>query len=223
MQLREERLQARKETVQTGEVTVGKEVVTERQEMDVPVRREEVVVDRHPVTGRPAGGEIREGEEIHIPVHEERVDVDKQTVAYEEVDVSKRPVQGTERVSGDVRREEARIERDDDISVRSTGGIAAGSGWNDVSSSYRQRWQSRHGAQGGRWEDYEPSYRYGYEMSNDPRYRGRDWSQVEPELRTQYGGWAQRNGYRTDANAWDRFKESVRDSWENARGQRRAA
>ena len=33
----------------------------------------------------------------------------------------------------------------------------------------------------------------------------------------------QRNGYRTDANAWDRFKDAIRDSWENARGQRRAA
>jgi uncharacterized protein (TIGR02271 family) len=224
MQLREERLQPRKETVETGEVTIGKEVVTERQEMDVPVRREEVVVERHPASGRATGGDIREGDEIHIPVREERVDVDKQTVAYEEIDVSKRQVQDTEHISADVRREEARIDRDPDVAIRSTGGTTGtGQGWNDVSSTYRQRWQSRFGAQGGRWEDYEPSYRYGYEMGMDPRYQGRDWNQIEPELRTGYSTWAQRNGYRTDANAWERFKDSIRDSWNDARGGRRAA
>ncbi len=43
---REEELEARKQRVETGEVKVRKEVHTEHKTMDVPVQREEVVVER---------------------------------------------------------------------------------------------------------------------------------------------------------------------------------
>jgi uncharacterized protein (TIGR02271 family) len=214
LQLREEEIRPRTETRQTGEVTVGKDVVTERKEMDVPVRREEVTIERHPVEGRPASGGIREGEEIRVPVHEEQVDVDKQAVVYEEVEVNKRQVQDTERVSAETRREEPRIERHGDVNVR---------GWNDVMPEYRQQWQTRYGQQGGRWEDYEPAYRYGYEMSSDPRWEGRDWSQAEPDLRRDWANWSQRNGYQGNENAWDRFRDTVRETWDTSRSRRRAA
>jgi uncharacterized protein (TIGR02271 family) len=212
MQLHEERLQPRTEAVQTGEVTLGKEVVTERKEMEVPVRREEVTIERHPVEGRPASGQIREGEEIRVPIHEERVEVDKQAVVYEEVGINKHQVQDTERVSEDVRREEARIERHGDVNVR---------GWDEVMPEFRQSWQSRYGSQSGRWEDFEPAYRYGYETSHDPRFSGRQWPEIEPDLRRDYGTWAQRSGYRHDDNAWERLKNNVKESWEN--GTRRPA
>ena len=48
MQLREEQLQARKTTVETGHVSLGKEVIEERTTVDVPVTREEVYVERQP-------------------------------------------------------------------------------------------------------------------------------------------------------------------------------
>ena len=55
---------------------------------------------------------------------------------------------------------------------------------------YRQRWQARYGTSGDRWEDAEPGYRYGYDMRNQPQYRGRAWSDVEPEFQRD---WTQRN------------------------------
>ena len=121
MQLKEERLRAEKHPVQAGEVRVGKEVHTETKQMDIPVQREEVVVERHPVQGRAASGDLRAGEEIRMPVREEQVTVHKDAVVTEEVGVGKRVVQDTERVSGEVRKEEARIERKGDADVRSTG------------------------------------------------------------------------------------------------------
>jgi len=60
-------------------------------------------------------------------------------------------------------------------------------------------------------------------MSVDPRYQNREWRDVEPDLRRDYGTWAQGHGYRADDNAWERFKDSVMDSWDSARGRRRAA
>ncbi len=118
VRLREEELRPRKETVKTGEVGVRKEVVSERQEMEVPVEREEVVIDRRPVERQPADRPIEESETIRVPVREERVTVEKEPVVTGEVTVGKRQVPDTQTVSGTVRREEARVEREGDVDVR---------------------------------------------------------------------------------------------------------
>src|SRR5579859_2740101 len=112
MQLRQEELQARKTPVQTGSVHLGKDVVEEHRSIDVPVTREEVFVERHPVDRRPADQPISdsEGETIRVPITEERVEVEKQPVVYEEVGVGKRISQETQRVSDTVRREELRMD-----------------------------------------------------------------------------------------------------------------
>lgn len=119
VELREEELRAEKKRVQAGEVKLRKEVVTEEHSIEVPVTREEVVIERRPAAGgRGADGTITEGEEIRIPVMEEQVRVEKTPVVREEVTLKKREVQGMEEVSGTVRREEARIERTGDARVQ---------------------------------------------------------------------------------------------------------
>jgi len=116
LELREEELRARKEGVQTGEVRIGTEVVEEQQSLDVPVTPEEVTIERHPVERRPADGSTTdESATIRVPVREEQVSVDKRTVVTEEINVGKRQVQDTERLSGTVRREEARVDVEGDV------------------------------------------------------------------------------------------------------------
>jgi uncharacterized protein (TIGR02271 family) len=205
LQLREEDLVANKQRVETGQVQVGKDVVTEQRTLDVPVTREEVTIERHPVDRRPSDRPLDDrGQSIEVPVHEERVNLDKRAVVYEEVGVGKREVQDTQHVSGTVRREEARIENEGDVNMGGT----AGASWNQVMPSYRERWQERYGTSGKRWEDAEPGYRYGYDMRNQPQYRGRGWSEVEPEFQRD---WSQRN----PGTPWERAKDSVRESWED--------
>lgn len=117
--LREEQLNVEKQRVQKGEVRVYKDVVTEQQHIDVPVSHEEVVIEQTPVSEvRPADTPIGQGEAIRIPISEEQVNVTKQTVETGEVDVTKRKVQGEQRVSGTVRREEPRIEKSGDVNIR---------------------------------------------------------------------------------------------------------
>jgi len=118
MQVREEELHAHKQPVETGEARVRKEVVTEHKTLEVPVSREEVVVERRPVSGQAASSEIRAGEEVRIPVKEEQVHVEKQPVVKEEVKVGKRKVQDTQKVEGTVRKEQVKIEREGDVDVR---------------------------------------------------------------------------------------------------------
>ncbi len=121
LQLRGEMLRTYKERVGKGEVRLRKEVVSENRSVDVPVTREEVVVERvsasdaGPVSGNV--GEIGEGQEIRIPVSEERVRVEKEPVVTGEVRVGKRAVQDTQRVNETLRREEARVEKEGDVNV----------------------------------------------------------------------------------------------------------
>ena len=121
MQLREEQLRAHKELREAGEVEIRKEVVAEQQTLHVPVTREEVVIERHPVDraegARRAAGEIGAGETLRVPVREEQVTVDKDTVVTEEIEVGKRQVQDTQRVSETVRREEAVLDHEGDLDL----------------------------------------------------------------------------------------------------------
>lgn len=119
IQLREEEMHVHKQPMETGEVHVHKEVKTEHKTVDVPVQREEVVIERHPVSGNaPASEEIRGDQDIRIPVKEEQVRVEKTPVVKEEIRVGKRTVQDTEHVSEDIAKEEARIERKGSAKVR---------------------------------------------------------------------------------------------------------
>jgi uncharacterized protein (TIGR02271 family) len=110
MEIVEEELKIRKEPQSAGEVRVRKEVVTEHRTMDVPVEREEVIVERRPVGARPPSGDSAPDDEVRIPVREERVRVEKEPVVREEVVVKSRKVPETQQVSGDVRREQLRVE-----------------------------------------------------------------------------------------------------------------
>jgi len=119
VQLREEELVARKDRVETGKVEVGTTVVSEQRTIDVPVTREEVTIERTAVDRLPADHPIDQtGQRISVPVREEKVDVEKRPVVYEEVEVGKREVQGTEHVSDTVRREQAHVNREGDVDVK---------------------------------------------------------------------------------------------------------
>jgi len=121
IELREERLKASKEREQTGSVRIGKDVETERETIEVPTERETVDVEYHPYDeARQASGDLTE-DEVRVPVTEERVRAEKETVATGELQVNKRREQDTQRVSADVRKERARVEREGDVDVDTEG------------------------------------------------------------------------------------------------------
>ncbi len=120
LKLREERLNVTKERVQAGEVGLHKEVITEQKTINVPVTREEVVIERHAVTGGQIDNStpIGEGETIRIPVSEEQVNVTKSTVVTGEVAIGKRAVTETQQVTDTIRHEEAHIEREGKVNIQ---------------------------------------------------------------------------------------------------------
>ena len=117
IRLHEERLRVNKERVQSGEIGLRKDVVTETQEVEVPVEKERVTVERRAVDEDvdPNYQFDENAEEIKIPIHEERVTVGKETVATEEVEINRENVTENQKVSEEVRKERLDVAESGDV------------------------------------------------------------------------------------------------------------
>ncbi|MGK5683489.1 DUF2382 domain-containing protein [Actinoplanes sp. URMC 104] len=106
----EERLVAGTRTEQAGTARLRKYVVTEQQQVSVPVTREEATIEREPITDANVGAaldgpDISE-EEHEVTLHAERPVVETEAVPVERVRLNKETVTDEETVGGEVRKEQ---------------------------------------------------------------------------------------------------------------------
>ena len=109
----------------------------------------------------------------------------------EEVVVGKEVSQREQHISDSVRRTEVEIEQltpEDD-------------------NYYRSHWSSNYATAGGSYDDYAPAYQYGTTMRRSDSYRGRNWDEIEPTLRSD---WEARN----PGSTWEKIKAAVRHGWD---------
>jgi uncharacterized protein (TIGR02271 family) len=113
----EERLQVGTEAVETGRARLRKHVVTENVTTTVPVSREEVRIEREPITdanrGAALDGPELSEEEHEVTLHAERPVVAKETVPVERVRLSTETVTDQAQVSEQVAHEEIEQVEDD--------------------------------------------------------------------------------------------------------------
>ena len=108
----EEELAIDKRRVPIGAMSIRKRVDTQHVSQPVNTTREEVTVERRPVSNADSAHGSDMGEdEIRIPVYEDEIVVDKRRVMKEEVVVKKQAVQETKNVEADLQKE--RIDVDD--------------------------------------------------------------------------------------------------------------
>ncbi|PZE23904.1 MULTISPECIES: DUF2382 domain-containing protein [unclassified Curtobacterium] len=112
----EQHLQVGTQQVQTGRARLRKHIVTEQQNVTVPVQHEEVRLEREPITdanvGAATDGPELSEEEHEVTLSEERVVVDKETVPVERVRLGKDTVTEQQNVTEDVAHEEIELEGD---------------------------------------------------------------------------------------------------------------
>ena len=116
----EEHLRVGTEQAEAGRARLRKYVVTEQQSVQVPVSREEVRVEREPITDANrdqalTGGQITE-EEHEVVLHADRPVVETEAVPVERVRLGTETITEDQTVTGDVRKEQ--IELDDDTNSR---------------------------------------------------------------------------------------------------------
>ena len=121
LKLYEERLKVDKETVKTGQVSVGKRIEKETAKVSVPVEKERLVIERTPGTAdavTPSANAFQTGEVAKVEVYEETADIRKEAVVAEEVNVRKESVQETVTATEELRREELDVDTDGETVVR---------------------------------------------------------------------------------------------------------
>lgn len=105
-----ERLDVVRRQVQAGHVDVDKTVETQRVLEQVALDRDDVSVERRPVSADTPTRAVVTDDEIRIPVLEERLVVEKRLVAREEIIVRKRRVTEHQHVEADLRRERVTVD-----------------------------------------------------------------------------------------------------------------
>lgn len=109
LELRKEELDITKNRIQSGEVILSKDIIEEKKVVDVPLKREEVVIERRSISNEATDHPITNEETIRIPVSKEEIEVGKHTVITGEVSAHRREIEDVRRVEENLKREEARI------------------------------------------------------------------------------------------------------------------
>jgi len=114
----EEHLRVGTEQVEAGRARLRKYVVTEEQSVQVPVTREEVRVEREPITdanrGDALSGAAITEEEHEVVLHAERPVVQTEAVPVERVRLGTETVTEERTVTGEVRKEQIDVDDDTD-------------------------------------------------------------------------------------------------------------
>ncbi|MCS0633186.1 YsnF/AvaK domain-containing protein [Telluria mixta] len=192
----EEQLIVGKREVERGGVRVRSYMTEQPVHEQIRLREERVNVERHAVD-RPADADALREQAIEVRATGEEAVVQKTARVVEEVLVGKEVTQRQENVSDTVRHTEVQVER--------LGGSAQAD-----DTYYRTHYASTYGAAGGSYDDYAPAYSYGTQMRSDARYQGRQWDDVEPDLRTD---WESSHGSAA-GSTWEKVKAAVRHGWD---------
>jgi uncharacterized protein (TIGR02271 family) len=200
----EEELNVGKRQVEQGGVRVSSHIEEKPVEEQVHLREERVNVERRPVD-RPANAAdfqaFKEGT-VEVTATSEEPVVEKRARVVEEVVVNKDVQERTETVRDTVRRKDVDVEQ-------VNGGNGYGS-FDRYDAAFRSNWQQNYANSGYTYEQYQPAYRFGYTLANDPRYQGRDWNAIEADARRT---WSQQ--YKD--TPWENFKDAVRHGWQQVR------
>ena len=142
--VREEELTATTHPVERGAVQVTTDVVTESQQLEVPVTEERVRVERRALEREvPADADaFREGT-IEVPVRGEEVQTQKRVVQTGEVEIGKEAVQRTEQVADTVRREQVRVDQSGDVVADTAGSTSQDATTTDAGRSKQAKQRRR--------------------------------------------------------------------------------
>jgi uncharacterized protein (TIGR02271 family) len=186
----EEELKIGKRTFERGGVRVYQRVVEQPIREEVQLREEHVTVERTPANRPATEADLQAFKEGTIELREtaEEAVVEKTPRVVEEIRLEKDTTQRTEQISDTVRRTEV-----------------------DIEPAQRSQYEGTYGS-GQQYDAYAPAYQLGSSAYADPRYRGRGWNEIEPDVRRD---WEQSSPNST----WDEVKAAVRHAWERAGGR----
>jgi uncharacterized protein (TIGR02271 family) len=211
----EEELKVGKRVVQRGGVRIYTRVTETPVQESVQLREEHVQVERHAVDQPATEADLATFKEGSVELREmaEEPVVSKTARVVEEVVVGKEVTQQTADINDTLRKTDVEVEQLGASNATRNADIADTMATSD-DSDFRTHWQKAYGASGGRYEDYDAAYRYGSTMGGSGRFKNYQWSDVEPDLRSD---WESSH----PGSTWDKVKDAVRYGAERMTGKRR--
>ena len=205
----EEQISVGKRQVQGGKMRVYTRVTERPVEEQVTQRQEEVHVERHAVD-RPVtdADKLFQEKSFEVTATSEEAVVQKTARVVEEVVVDKQASERTETIRDSVRRTDVEVDK---VEGQATTGTRA-TGYESFDNDFRSYYTSNLAKSGYTYEQFNPVFRYGYDLQSDKRYAGKDWSAIEANTRTT---WEERN-----PGTWEQFKDSIRYAWDRATNKR---
>jgi len=172
-------------------------------------------VERHAVDQPASEADLAAFKEGSMELREmgEEAIVSKTARVVEEVVVGKEVTQQTQNINDTVRRTDVDVEQLGASGATRTGAMSDMSMTSD-DSDYRTHWQNAYGTSGGRYEDYDAAYRYGSTAAGSGRFQNYQWTDAEPQLRSD---WESNH----PDTAWDKVKDAVRYGAERVSGNQR--
>jgi uncharacterized protein (TIGR02271 family) len=192
----QEELKVGKREVQRGGARIYSRVVETPVNESIGLREEHVDVQRRVVDQPISPSDVTAFKEQTIEMREtaEEAVVQKSARIVEEVTIGKQVSERQEQIHDTVRHTEVEVER-------------LGGATTDDDSYYRNHFQSNYATGGDAYDDYSPAYTYGSQMRG--QYAGRQWDDVENDLRTD---WETRN--HGGVSTWEKMKAAVRHGWD---------
>lgn len=200
----EEHLKIGKREVVRGGVRVHQYVESDVEEETLRLRDETVSVDRQSVNRTLTADEADaafEEKTVELVERDEEAVVEKEAVVTGEVTVGKDVNVREETVGGEVRRTRVEVEN------------VADEQFTAAEPAFREHYDSTYGSTDAEYGDYKPAYRYGYAAAET--YSGRDYNEVEPNLRSDFS----ERYHDGDEGAWDNFKDAVQHGYNRARAK----
>jgi uncharacterized protein (TIGR02271 family) len=202
----EEEISVGKRQVEHGKARIHTHVEERPVEESVRLREEKVIVERHPVNRPATEADLQATEEtIEITETVEEPVVSKRPRVVEEVAVRKEVHERTETVRDTVRRKDVDVEPVGASQAKDARDFAP------YAADFRRHHTTMFASSGLEYADYEPAYRYGYDLGTNERYRGRDWATLEADARRD---WETRQ-----PGTWERFKDAIRYGWDKVRAR----
>jgi len=197
----EEELHVGKRKVQRGSIRVIKHVTETPVEETINLRDETVIIERRTLNRIANEADLRELADSRFEIIEtaEEPVVSKEAHVKEEITISRKVFDHTEKIRDTVRRTEVDIQGMEPGRIR------------DV--EFRKDFTARFADSGRGYSEFAPAYELGTTLACDDRYRNRDWADIERD--------AQRRWESKRPGSWNEFAEAVRHGWNTMR--RRAA
>jgi hypothetical protein len=109
----------------------------------------------------------------------------------------------------------------DPVSASDSAGLAYGQGdtsgeaerFEEYDNDFRSDYVRNYSNSNYGYETYQQAYHYGFDLNTLGQYRGRNWNEIEVNVRRE---WERDH----PGHAWEDFKEAIRVGWDHLRGRR---